>query len=290
MPESLNVALLTEPGGPHLSIYIDLLGRNPSVKEVSVADSGGAIFTECRQRWQGRFGDVATYRDYADLLREKRPDLVVACFAADHAPAPIEAALRAGSHVLAEKPACVRAVDFERLHQLARQANRHLMLAFATRSNPLVMKARELVSQGALGKLYGATAWFVADQARLRKPAYHSSWVASKRHAGGGHLIWLGIHYVDLLQFISGQRIGRVCGFTANVGGDGVRRRYAGYASIRLLPRPQLPQPNPHLGSWRMVARRPGLRRSARMAFELRAAGASTCASRSSRGSVCVFH
>jgi predicted dehydrogenase len=121
---------------------------------------------------------------------------------------------------LAEKPACVRAVDFERLHQLARQANRHLMLAFATRSNPLVMKARELVSQGALGKLYGATAWFVADQARLRKPAYHSSWVASKRHAGGGHLIWLGIHYVDLLQFISGQRIGRVCGFTANVGGQ----------------------------------------------------------------------
>jgi UDP-N-acetyl-2-amino-2-deoxyglucuronate dehydrogenase len=220
MPESLKVALLTEPGGPHLSIYIDLLGRNPAVTEVSVADSGGAVFAECRERWQTRFGEIPTYLDYRDLLRERRPDLVVVCFASDHAPAPIENALRAGCHVLAEKPACVRADDFERLHHLARQANRHLMLAFATRSNPLVIKARELVRQGALGKLYGATAWFVADQARLRTSAYHDSWFASKKHAGGGNLIWLGIHYVDALQFITGQRIERVCGFAANVGGQ----------------------------------------------------------------------
>ncbi len=220
MPESLKVALLTEPGGPHLSIYIEQLGRNPAVKQVSVADSGGAVFADCQKQWQSRFGQVPTYRDYHDLLREQHPDLVVVCFASDHAPAPIEAALNAGSHVLAEKPACVRVEDFERLHNLAQAKGRQLMLALATRSNSLVIKARDLVHQGALGKLYGATAWFIADQARLQKAGYHKSWFASKEHAGGGHLIWLGIHYVDALQFITGQRIARVCGFTSNVGGQ----------------------------------------------------------------------
>jgi predicted dehydrogenase len=220
MPESLKVALLTEPGGPHLGIYVDLLGANPYVKEVSVADEGGEVFPLCREKWTARFGEIPVYRDYRDLLRERQPDLVVVCFSSDHAPAPIEAALLAGSHVLAEKPACVNADDFARLNRMADGKGRHLMLAFATRMNPMVVKARELVRSGSLGKLYGATAFFIADQTRLRSPKYQASWFASKARAGGGFLIWLGIHYVDALQYITGQNVAGVCGFTANVGGQ----------------------------------------------------------------------
>lgn len=220
MADSIKVALLTEPGGPHLGIYIDCLAANPHIREVSVADSGGAIFKEAQAKWKRRFGEVPTYQDYRTLLSERRPDLVVACYSSSHAPEPIEAALRAGCHVLAEKPACVRPADFERLNTLATQKRRKLMLALATRVNPLVAKARDLVRSGALGKLYGSSMHFIADQARLRKPEYQASWFASKERAGGGHLLWLGIHYVDAAQFISGQMITRVCGFTGNVGGQ----------------------------------------------------------------------
>ncbi len=75
------------------------------------------------------------------------------------------------------------------------------------------------MAEGALGKLYGASLYFIADQTRLHSPQYQSSWYASKERAGGGNLIWLGIHYVDALQFISGQTVSRVSGFAANVGG-----------------------------------------------------------------------
>ena len=46
----------------------------------------------------------------------------------------------------------------------------------------------------------------VADQKRLTDPAYHDRWEASVERAGGGHLIWLGIHFLDMASFITGGR------------------------------------------------------------------------------------
>ncbi len=223
MAEKIKVALLTEPDGPHIDIYIDCLAASAGVAEIAVADSSGAIFDRVKTKTAGRLPAPREYRDYQALLREQKPDLVVAAYSADHAPAVIEASLNAGAHVLAEKPACVRASDFERLSKLATAKNRHLMLAFSTRMNPFVRKAHELVKSGALGKLYGASLFFVADQTRLKRPEYHKSWYASKDRAGGGHLIWLGIHYLDLLQHVTGQKVARVGGFAANVGGQPIR-------------------------------------------------------------------
>jgi predicted dehydrogenase len=223
MPEKINVALITEPQGPHIDIYIECLAGSAGVGEVSVADPSGAIFERVKSKLAGKSGTVHEYRDPQALLRERKPDLVIAAFSADHAPPIIEASLNAGAHVLAEKPGCVRAADFERLTKLAESKSRHLMLTFSTRMNPFVQKAHELVHNGALGKLYGASLYFIADQTRLRKPEYQKSWFASKERAGGGHLIWLGIHYVDLLQHITGQKVARVGGFAANVGGQPMR-------------------------------------------------------------------
>lgn len=103
---------------------------------------------------------------------------------------------------------------------MADSKHRHLMLAFANRLSPPVKKARELIQAGSLGKLYGASIHYVADQARLAGKEYQQSWFASKSRAGGGHLLWLGIHYVDTVQHITGQRIQQVCGFARNVGGQ----------------------------------------------------------------------
>ncbi|MEO7653758.1 MAG: Gfo/Idh/MocA family oxidoreductase [Bryobacteraceae bacterium] len=220
MPDTIKAAFLTVPGGPHQSVYIETLAVNPAIRSASVADPGGSVFPEIQKRWKARLGEVPTYKDYRELLREQKPDLVVVAYPADEAPPVIEAALQAGCHVLAEKPACVRAADFERLNELAKKKDRHLMLAFATRNNPHALKARELVRAGTLGKLYGCSMYFIADQTRLRNPKAHSSWTNSKARSGGGHLIWLGMHYVDVVQFITGTNVAQVGGFISNVGGQ----------------------------------------------------------------------
>src|SRR5215471_5639509 len=219
MPDQLKAALLTEVGGPHLDIYIDCIAAANGVSTVSVADAGGDTVERARAKIAPRFGDVRGYHNVQDLLREQRPDLVIVAFSANHAPSVIAAALGSGAHVIAEKPSCTQAADFERLNELAARKQRHLMLAFATRMNPLVRKARQLVAEGAIGRLYGASLCFIADQTRLHSPQYQASWYASKQRAGGGNLVWLGIHYVDAVQFIAGQTVSRVCGFAANTGG-----------------------------------------------------------------------
>src|SRR5579863_2561626 len=164
MLESIKVGLLTEPGAPHLDIYMECLANCSGVAEISVADSGGGAFGLARATLGKRFPEIGTYTDYRAMLRERRPDLAVISFASDHGPAPIEAALDANCHILAEKPACVRAEDFARLNGLAEVRHRYLMLAMATRVSPLAQRARELVRDGSLGKLYGASMFFLADQ------------------------------------------------------------------------------------------------------------------------------
>src|SRR5205814_7723947 len=63
---------------------------------------------------------------------------------------------------------------------------------------------------------------YIADQTRLKDPEYQRSWRSFKNKAGGGHLLWLGIHYIDVIQYMTGAKIAEVCGFSKNVGGQPV--------------------------------------------------------------------
>jgi predicted dehydrogenase len=157
-------------------------------------------------------------RELAPLLAE-RPELALVSYEARLAPGVIEAALEAGCHVLAEKPGCVAVADFARLCQIADSKHRWLMLAFANRSNPEIVAARELVRGGRLGRLYGIELQLVADQTRLTGEGYRRQWFAQKSRAGGGHLAWLGIHWLDLAMYVTGSGLVTATGLTTNIGG-----------------------------------------------------------------------
>ena len=220
MTESIRVGVITEPTGAHLELYFSALAQSQGVEQVAVADSSGQTFEKAKQILGKRFQSVRTFRNNQEMLREINPHMALVTLEAHHSPEPIKMALEQGCHVLAEKPACVNIQDFQQLVEIAESGKRHLMLALANRIAPPVKKAKELVESGFFGKLFGADLYMVADQKRLTKPEYHRSWFASKEKAGGGFLIWLGIHWLDLIQLISGDHIQQVCGFARNVGGQ----------------------------------------------------------------------
>ena len=58
----------------------------------------------------------------------------------------------------------------------------------------------------------------LADQARIWDPRTRD-WTFRKAEAGGGHLLWLGIHWLDLLLSLTGARVTEVQALTANAGG-----------------------------------------------------------------------
>src|SRR5262249_55636799 len=97
---------------------------------------------------------------------------------------------------------------------------RHLMLTLANRLMPPVREARRLIAEGKLGKLYGVEVHIIADQTRLTREAYRKAWYSAKARAGGGHLVWLGIHWLDLALFMTGLKVRQVAGFAGVVGGQ----------------------------------------------------------------------
>jgi predicted dehydrogenase len=229
--DKTSVGLISDPSGPHLQIYLDAL-PSEAIGDISIADVTGGIFERSSKTLSPR--QIRTFRDPAEMMRAAKPQLVLVSLESRHAPPAIRVALEHDAHVLAEKPACVRAADFAALVDIAGKRKRNLMLAFATRLHPVSQRARDIITSNSIGRPFGVTAHYIADQTRLTKPDYQRSWFASRERSGGGHLAWLGIHYVDLIQFITGQQITEVSAQTANVGGQPVNIEDSAALSFRL--------------------------------------------------------
>jgi predicted dehydrogenase len=218
MPENIQVGIITNAEGAHLNEYFSALAKTEEASAVHLADPSGKTVERARKELGGKLQGV--FKDSADMLRKARPQMALVTLESVLAPPAIDAALEAGCHVFTEKPGCVRAEDFEKLVRKAQQNHRHLMLALANRLHAPVQEARRLIQKGTLGRIYGTEIHLVADQTRLTRPAYHETWFAQKKRAGGGNLSWLGIHWLDLALFITGLRVQQVAGFAGNVGGQ----------------------------------------------------------------------
>ena len=231
MPKQIKVAVLTHEGGAHVSHYFSALADSASCGEVVLADPDS--------RWEqeaGRIlGDKLTQvsRNHADLIERERPGMALVSMEARLAPPIIDAALELECHVFAEKPSCVRVADFEPLVRKADSKHRYLMLALANRLNPEVEAARRMVVDGVIGDIYGLEMHLIADQTRLTRNSYHQQWFAHRESAGGGHLIWLGIHWLDLAMYITQASITDVAGFIANVGGQPIDVEDSAAATLR---------------------------------------------------------
>jgi len=227
----IKVALITHAGGAHVGAYLSALAATEECSTVVLGDPDGRWEMEARRVLGAKL--TRTDRDVAALLKVEQPQLALITMEARLAPPVIDAALEAGCHVFAEKPSCVRVADFKPLVAKADRQHRYLMLALANRLNPETIAARRIVQTGQIGKLYGIEMHLVADQTRLTRPEYHNQWFAQKDRSGGGHLIWLGIHWLDLGMHITGSSITSVAGFTANVGGQPIDVEDSAAAALR---------------------------------------------------------
>ena len=231
MPEEIKVALLTHAGGAHVSAYLAALAATDQCTSVVLGDPDGHFEADAKRVLKDKLS--RSYRNVSELLKVEQPQLALITMEAAIAPPVIAAAIEADCHVFAEKPSCVSAADFAPLATMADQKHRFLMLALANRLNPEALAAKRLIETGRLGKLYGLEMHLVADQTRLKQKSYHQKWFAQKDRSGGGHLMWLGIHWLDLAMHVTGSSIDSVAGFIANVGGQPIDVEDSAAASLR---------------------------------------------------------
>jgi predicted dehydrogenase len=231
MPSTIRVGVITNADGAHVDAYLPSLAKAEEAESVALADPSGKMTALARKSLGKKL--AATYANPREMLRKFQPQMALISMEAALAPPLIDAALEAGCHVLSEKPGCVRLEDFEPLASKAQSKHLHLMLALANRTNPRVREARRLIQEGKFGKIYAAEVHLVADQSRLKRADYRKQWYCQKARAGGGYLIWLGIHWLDLALFLTGLKVQQIAGFAANVGGQPIDIEDAAAAAIR---------------------------------------------------------
>ena len=161
--------------------------------------------------WADTVGQDHCFTDYKQMLRDAKPDLVsVALPNFLHAQVTTDA-LEAGAHVLCEKPMAMNLDEAQRMADAADRAKRKLGINLSFRANPAAQALKELASDGFLGEPYhAATQWTRRDG----MPGF-GGWFGQKDKSGGGPLIDLGVHRIDLaLWLMGGPNVEAVSGIT----------------------------------------------------------------------------
>jgi predicted dehydrogenase len=172
----------------HAESYIQRFLAMSDIDFLGIADDN----PERGQHYANKYG-VRFFDSYEALLREK-PDGVSICSENVHHHPLVLMAAEAGAHILCEKPLMT---DLHHGREMLDACERHgvkLMTAFPIRFNAPVMEARNVVTSGSLGKIYGCN---TTNQGRMPR----NSWFTVKSLAGGGAVTDHTVHVADLLRW-----------------------------------------------------------------------------------------
>ena len=145
---------------------------------------------------------ISKVYDSADaLLESKELDAVVIGVPNKfHKPLTIQA-LRAGKHVLLEKPMALHGADAREMYEAQQQTGKTLMIAHQMRWEWINKEIQRYAAQGAFGKIYAAkTGWL----RRSGIPGW-GSWFTRKAESGGGPLADIGVHMLDVARYLMGN-------------------------------------------------------------------------------------
>jgi glucose-fructose oxidoreductase len=148
------------------------------------------------------------FSDYEKFLQSGVDVVYVASANPDHYWQTIEA-LKAGKHVLCEKPMAMNSSEAEEMVRTAEENGVFLSVNYVYRFHPLIRKAKELVEKGFVGQIVSVSADFNIDFA----PADNYRYFKEK---GGGPFRDLGTHMIDVLRFLNGE-ISKIIGVKDNV-------------------------------------------------------------------------
>ncbi|MEI7835497.1 MAG: Gfo/Idh/MocA family oxidoreductase [Planctomycetota bacterium] len=147
------------------------------------------------------FGIKTTFTDYHKMLAMDGLDAVDVCIPNDfHAPATLDS-LRAGKHVICEKPPARSAKEARQMADMAKKMGKTLMYAVVLRFTSAAQYLKGCIDEGMLGDIYfGRTVY----HRRRGIPFGAKSWFVDKKRAGGGALIDIGVHALDLAWWLMG--------------------------------------------------------------------------------------
>ncbi len=175
----------------HLNGY----AHNPNVEIYALCD----LNEERVRNAAAKYGVTRIFTDMNEMLKLKEIDAVSVCtWNSAHAPCTI-AALNAGKHVLCEKPMAMNAEEAMEMKAAAERNGKLLMIGFVRRYGNDCEIMKDFIDKGYFGEIYYTKATY------LRRKGNPGGWFGDKNFSGGGPLIDLGVHVIDLTRYLCGN-------------------------------------------------------------------------------------
>lgn len=147
----------------------------------------------------GRELEAWSTTDYRHLISRNDLDAVSVCVPTYLHREVTVAALKSGKHVFCEKPPGISGAEAQAMADAARDSGKLLMYAFSARFRSGNLRLKRWAEEGVLGEVYGAKVGW------MRRRGNPAGWFTEKAKAGGGPLIDLGVHGLDLAWWLMGR-------------------------------------------------------------------------------------
>ena len=166
-----------------------------TVEVVACCDIDG----EKAKKYAEKYGIPAVYTDCREMYQKENLDAIsVTTWNSAHCDPTIEA-LEAGINVLCEKPMALNAAQAQKMLDTAKRTGKLLEVGFVRRFGKDAEAIKKCIDAGLLGDIYYAKAVY------LRRRGCPGGWFGDKAFSGGGPLIDLGVHVMDLVRYLSGS-------------------------------------------------------------------------------------
>jgi predicted dehydrogenase len=152
------------------------------------------------KRTAEKYGVKNTFEDYNKMLEMEEIDGVSVCTPNYVHCDPTIQALKAGKHVLCEKPIAMNAVEAKRMVDTARKTGKHLQIGYNSRFSLANQLLKKYIDAGELGEIYYSRA-----QSLRRRGIPGWGVFIEKDKQGGGPLIDIGVHILDLTLWLMGH-------------------------------------------------------------------------------------
>lgn len=155
------------------------------------------------------FGIPKAYTTEEELLQDPNVDAVYVASPVGFHKEQICKAAKAGKHVLSEKPMALKSEDCKVIVDACQDAGVKLFVGFNMRFHSLHQKMREILLSGGIGQIVSCRA-----QLNCWYPDMENVWRLNKKLSGGGSFMDMGLHCMDLIEYLTGSEIQQVSAFT----------------------------------------------------------------------------
>lgn len=171
---------------------------------IAVMDANGEAAENCKEKYSAKYA----FTNFEDVLKVDEIEAVYIASPVFFHKEQAIAAAKAKKHILLEKPVALTVADAQEIKKACEENNVKISIGFLMRFHGYHQKIKEIIKEGKIGDIVSIrgqfTCWY---------PDIEGAWRQKKATSGGGALVDMGIHVIDLIQYITGLKVVEVAAF-----------------------------------------------------------------------------